>query len=1202
MAPEPSTVRFLLCRPVSKMAAKGGRSRSFCRARLPLALLLAMALMLIPSPRAGAQSEDAAGPKVTVHAGTPMVIEFVAERYAIETVSAAGGRYSTIEMAGLTPGGEPGQPQLPVYSILVGVPATEKLALKVVHVDEFSVSVPYPLLPAPESILQGDGLEWPPAAEFASQIAPDAAIYATDAFFPQIPAEVSLSGYVRDQAVAQIRFRPVRYHPARGELRIVTKLVVALTWDEAPDARHSRDGSPVSEEWLARMLLNYAALPRPAVSSRTGKDDVNPEATILTGNSQRGDVGPGLKIGVDDGGLYRLTYADLQGSGFDIGTDPRRWRMDHRDGEIALFVAGEEDGRFDPQDYLIFYGEEVRDLYTERNIYRLSMGSGPGLRMAVRDVAPDPATPLLSTRFSVRFHAEEDTRYWQNMPAGSGSDRWFWESRLGPNTQGLPAARSYTLRLGAVASPAPAATLRVRLMGYTGLGHRTQIVLNDQLVDDRAWSGQTEFTHEVAVDHNLLRAGDNILRVQAVDTGAVVDQLLVNWIELDYWGDYRATNGVLTFGVPTGGHQRIQVDGFVGTDLTLLDLSEGQRPVRLVNFAATGADGRSTLLFSDSPHPEIRYLALESAMLKSPAALTLDSPSGWRSPDNGADYVLITHDAFYAAALRLAEHRRNQGLRVAVVRVEDLYDEFNGGIFNPRAIRDFLAYAYEHWQGAAPSYVLLVGDAYQDYRDKLQTGTRVYVPSQNIESSLFGEVSSDNWFVTVSGADPLPDMLIGRLAVDSQSQADAVVDKLIAYDASAADEGWNRSVLFVNGTETEVFPALSNRLALHLPFGYVPSFLSPVDRAPEAVRAAIVDQINEGRVLVNYSGHGEYFSWGLEASGSGLLFAADDVARLSNRERLPLITVANCLNGFFAGPAARPALAELLQRREGGGALAVWAPTGLAQPEGHAALFTALYQALFTRDLTTLGASTAAAKIEAYGISTAWGELAETYVLFGDPASRLAIPPVKPYVEAATPADGATGVPIDPTLTVRFNKAIAPATFQLLLDGQPEAIAAAWNEANTVVTVNGLRLDYGRSYRIAVAATDVFGRPLDSGPVANPWSITISDDAFPPSVEMTVLAGSPDHALTTTPIQLVFSEPVRPESVRIVSTPAVEGAVFWLDAATGLFHHQGMRPNQRYTFTIEDAVDATGNHLWEPVRLAISTVDTTLVFLPIGGH
>ena len=80
---------------------------------------------------------------------------------------------------------------------------------------------------------------------------------------------------------------------------------------------------------------------------------------------------------------------------------------------------------------------------------------------------------------------------------------------------------------------------------------------------------------------------------------------------------------------------------------------------------------------------------------------------------------------------------------------------------------------------------------------------------------------------------------------------------------------------------------------------------------------------------------------------------------------------------------------ELLQRREGGGAVAVWAPTGLAQPEGHAALFTALYQALFTRDLTTLGASTAAAKIEAYGISTAWGELAETYVLFGDPASRL---------------------------------------------------------------------------------------------------------------------------------------------------------------------------------------------------------------------
>jgi hypothetical protein len=822
--------------------------------------------------------------------------------------------------------------------------------------------------------------------------------------------------------------------------------------------------------------------------------------------------------------------------------------------------------------------------------------------MAARDVAPDPKTALLSTRFPVQLHAEEDTRYWQNMPAGSGSDRWFWESRLGPNTQDLPTSRSYMVRLGAVASSAPTATVRVQLMGYTGLGHRTQVFLNDQLIDDRTWSGQAEFTHEAVVDHRLLRTGENTLRVQAVDTGAVVDQLLVNWIELDYWGDYRATEAALNFGVQTDGEQGFQVSGFESANLILLDLSDRQRPVWFVNFGVNEADSGNTLVFSDAPDAATRYLALEAAALKSPAAVTLDSPSNWRSPDNGADYLIITHDAFYGAAMRLAEHRQSQGLRVALVRVEDLYDEFNGGIFNPRAIRNFLTYAYEHWQGAAPSYVLLVGDASQDYRDKLQTGTRVYVPSQNIESSLFGEVSSDNWFVSVSGADPLPDMLIGRLAVETDAQADAVVDKLIAYDSVAIDEGWNRSVLLVNGTEADAFPTLSNRLAHQLPFDYAASFLSPADRSPNEVRDAIVDQMNEGRVLVNYSGHGEYFSWGLDASGGGVLFAPDDVARLFNPERLPFITVANCLNGFFAGPAERPALAELLQRREGGGAVAVWAPTGLAQPEGHAVLFEALYRALFAEDLTTFGAATAAAKIEAYGVSTAWQELVETYVLFGDPASKLAIPPVLPYMIEAKPVDGATGVPIDPTVEIRFNKPILPAAFQLLLAGQPQPVDAAWNEANTAVSLKGLRLDHNQTYRFAVAATDASGRALGNGPIANPWSFTVSDDTSPPAVEMTVVAGSPEQALTTIPIQLGFSEPVRPDSVRIVSTPEIEGTIFWLDAATGLFYHRGMRANQRYTLAVEDAVDTAGNHMPEPVRLSISTVETTAIFLPIGGR
>jgi len=40
----------------------------------------------------------------------------------------------------------------------------------------------------------------------------------------------------------------------------------------------------------------------------------------------------------------------------------------------------------------------------------------------------------------------------------------------------------------------------------------------------------------------------------------------------------------------------------------------------------------------------------------------------------------------------------------------------------------------------------------------------------------------DNRYVTVSGTDIMPDMMLGRLAVNSATEAEAVVAKIIAYD------------------------------------------------------------------------------------------------------------------------------------------------------------------------------------------------------------------------------------------------------------------------------------------------------------------------------------------------------------------------------------------------------------------------------------
>ena len=135
------------------------------------------------------------------------------------------------------------------------------------------------------------------------------------------------------------------------------------------------------------------------------------------------------------------------------------------------------------------------------------------------------------------------------------------------------------------------------------------------------------------------------------------------------------------------------------------------------------------------------------------------------------------------------------GLSVITAKVEDVYDEFNYGIFNPQAIRDFLSHAYDNWS-PAPSYVLLLGDATYDFKDNLGKGIANAVPSQLVETPSYGETASDYYFVAVDGSDVLPDMFIGRLPVASAAEAATVVQKIINYEESPVPGSWNMRHVF----------------------------------------------------------------------------------------------------------------------------------------------------------------------------------------------------------------------------------------------------------------------------------------------------------------------------------------------------------------------------------------------------------------------
>lgn len=1059
-------------------------------------------------------------------------------------------------------------------------------------------------LTAPELTIAARGadhlvLQFTPGAATGDMVSADALLAVPSlqglALSPRpdgLTVELGASGHLRGQAVVAVHVEAAAGAPP---------MRVELTWTPGAHAdRAGRTLEPAFHHLLRGAVLNPEDLPPPTL--QTSASQAAPAAVIAPQESVNT-----LNIAIPADGFYRLGYDDLAAAGFDpAALDPATLQLWHHGEEIALSIVGGEDGRFDPGDSVLFYATTIpagttAALYTTQDVYQLTAGVVPGRRMDTRLVPPEPAPDAFS--FLDQRHAAPDTFYWVTMPRDAGDERWFWDGRLAPDTAGIAAARAYTLTLGAP-TPNGDATLTARLQGVTTGAHRTQLQLNGTVVGDVAWSGRRPYTATVTVAQSLLRTGANRVDVHTLAAGTEVDQILVDGFSLAYRARYVADDDYLAFAAPDADRVHFTLTGFTRPDVPLYDITDPHAPVVLdaVTWFETGATW--TAEFTDDVTPATRYVALPDAHVLSPAAVTRDSPTDWRTPGHGADYLLITHRELYTATLRLAAHRQSQGLRVATVMVDDLYDEFNHGVFHPGAIRDFLAYAYANWQPPAPAYVLLVGDAYQDYRNILAQAPRNFVPSQIIQTDGFGETSSDTWFAAVDGDDVLPDLMLGRLPVKSGAQLDDVIDKLIAYDGLGADAAWQQRVLLVADDDEDAFTQLSARLATHVPAHFT---TQRIDVASLAAQGDPVDALHRamdaGAALLNYAGHGEYYRWGTW-QGTPLLHI-DDVATLQNGAALPVVTMANCLSGFFTSPV--DSLGEALLTHADGGAIAVWAPTDAGTPAAHTVLMDGFYAALLRGDRQTVGAAVASAQLATLTHSPFWGDMIQTFALLGDPYTAVKLAANPPVIERVTPPPDAQDVPVDTAIEIVFSKQIDPAT--LTVGGLPDGTQVTLDDDGRRALAVPPSLAHGRAYTLTVQAQDGTGAPLAAGPVPVPWRFTTTADAVPPTV---TIRASATPITSTTPLRVEFSEAVRPNSVVVtmdpLPTPEDDGDPAWLvwdaDSRGATLQHAPFAPDVAYQVVVLAAKDPAGNALAEEVAatFAIAAEDdgeAPRVFLPL---
>jgi hypothetical protein len=417
----------------------------------------------------------------------------------------------------------------------------------------------------------------------------------------------------------------------------------------------------------------------------------------------------------------------------------------------------------------------------------------------------------------------------------------------------------------------------------------------------------------------------------------------------------------------------LTVYGFTGPDLFVFDITHPDKPV--FNLATTIDNTEGNYSISFTPSPGSRYLVTASDAAAAVADAWADSPSSLTSRKNKADYIIVTTDELAAAAQELARYREGQGLKTMVVDLEDIMDEFNYGISSPEAIRGFLAYAHTTWK-KAPNYVLLAGDGTYDYRDNMGIG-------DNLVPTLMAETDeiispSDNLFADMDG-DHVPDLAIGRLPVLTAEELHSIITKIIVYESNS---GSRIVMLADNQDDGGNFPSDSDDMAALVPAGYSLSKIYLSGYTLAQARQLLFDEIQAGAVLLNYTGHA-----GVDRMADEGLLRMSDVSTLQNSGNPFVLAAMTCTVGNFALPGYE-SLSEALITKDSGGAVAVWAPTGLSYNYLSKVLDEYLFRGAFGNRGVALGDVILNA-FRNYHATGGPAYIVDIYNLQGDPALRM---------------------------------------------------------------------------------------------------------------------------------------------------------------------------------------------------------------------
>jgi hypothetical protein len=910
-----------------------------------------------PGPDVRVVSEDARS----------LVVELTASVSTRQVLANDGRTYARFDFQGAIPEqGKEGSPYISYRALLIDLPARQ-YRLEVVASDfkelpglRFAAFPKYQR----DKELGAVAVNVPPREEFM-----------TAGFLPQTIAQLADVGGSRGLILGTLKLFPVQVSPATGVARIYSRIVVRIEFTGAAAATQ-----PAS-------LFLKSRFPSNALRSRVQR--------LAKRGADVGDSplaqGDWYKMEVKQTGIYKLDQAffaqakiALSAIGdinsiriFGNGAEelPEDLTASRPDGLVEvprLVVDKNANGALDAEDFILFYGKSTRgwkydplvktfhhyiDHYTETSNYFLTFG-GPGRG---KDMAALPSTNNAGAYQPPDFQEKAFTEDELVNSVNSGR-QWLGElfnadknvNVFVTSVPGVVTTKPVVYRLAMANRSATYDSFSLQENGV-GLGSISMGLTDLNIADFNPW------TYQAPVG-TFARTGDlpndqSVLRIQYLANNSAAEGWL-DWFEILYRRRFEAGDDLLLFAGPdTTSTAEFTVSKLSSRDVYVFDVTKHDDVRQITNLTFDPANASLCTFQAAQTAGSVReYAVVGPQGFKTPENVQRISNSNLHAASNDAQFIIITAPDFASEAERLAAYReQHDQLKSLVVTTDQIFNEFSVGMLDPIAIRDFLRYARTSWSDPV-EYVLLFGAGSYDYKKIKYQVTNWVPPYETLESnSQIYTLASDDYYVMLDPASPRISLPIGRLPVHSVQEAKDVVDKIIAYETSSPLDSWRDRITFVaddgltsTGDDGSTHTYQSDQLAeLYTPNSFqkekiylieYPAVITSTGRRMPTVNQAIVDAINRGTLVLNWTGHGNTDQWAHEK-----VFADDeDFVKIANPGRSFLCVAATCDYARYDEPSSVSA-GEQLIIMPNRGAIGVITPDRVVYSGENAALNQTLY-------------------------------------------------------------------------------------------------------------------------------------------------------------------------------------------------------------------------------------------------------------------